>query len=104
MEDRMFDVAAAIKDNILNYRLVADYFQRPAATERLVRRINEYNKAFTESSACKVNNEYFPQWMALAMQCFWILFGGAMLFEGHVGLGGFLTTLAIFRNSGSELS
>ena len=56
MEDRMFDVAAAVKDNILNYRLVADYFQRPAATERLVRRINEYNKAFTESSACKVNN------------------------------------------------
>ena len=51
-----------------------------------------------------MNNEYFPQWMALAMQCFWILFGGAMLFEGHVGLGGFLTTLAIFRNSGSELS
>merc|ERR1719331_3473463 len=41
LADSMFDVAASAKDTITNYRLIADYFQRPAATERFLRRIRE---------------------------------------------------------------
>jgi ABC-type multidrug transport system fused ATPase/permease subunit len=102
LEDTMFDVAASVRDTITNYRLVADYFQRPAAVERFRQRIHKYNGADTHSKACNANNEYFPQWMALITQCFWIVLGGFMMLEGFLGLPSFLVTLTIFRTTGAE--
>ena len=100
--DSMFDVAASAKDTITNYRLIADYFQRPAATERFLRRIRAYNEAAGASAACNTNNEYFPQWIAIATQCFWIIIGGLLMLERVLGLSSFLTTLAVFRTTGAE--
>merc|ERR1719506_1756059 len=86
-KDRMADVAASVRDTINNYRLVADYFQRPAAVERFLRRIKAYNGAAAASSACNTNNRYFPQWVAVTIQSFWILIGGLMISEGLIRLG-----------------
>ena len=95
----LFEVAESVRDTITNYRLIADYYQRPAAVERFLRRIGAFNKAFSDSSACKVNNEYFPQWVSLGTQCIWIVVGGVML---PIDLPTFLTNLAIYRTIGSE--
>ena len=41
--DCMFDVAEGAHNAITNYRLIADYFQRPAEVERFLRRVRAYN-------------------------------------------------------------
>jgi ABC-type lipoprotein export system ATPase subunit len=86
----------------MNYRLIADYYQRPAEVERFLRRVKAYNNATSNSAACNVNNEYFALWVSMAAQCLWIIVGGIMMLEGLLGLSGFLTNLAIYRTIGGE--
>ena len=100
--DCMFEVAEGAHNAIANFRLIADYAQRPAEVERFLRRVRAYNDATVNSSVCNVNNEYFSQWVAMAAQCAWIFFGGDMLLDGSLSLSLFLTNLAVYKTVGGE--
>ena len=53
--DCMFDVAGSALSTITNYRLIADYYQRPAEVERFLRRVRAYNTATMDGEHNKTN-------------------------------------------------
>eukprot|EP00930_Biecheleria_cincta_P056508 TRINITY_DN42613_c0_g1_i1.p1 TRINITY_DN42613_c0_g1~~TRINITY_DN42613_c0_g1_i1.p1 ORF type:complete len:897 (-),score=118.37 TRINITY_DN42613_c0_g1_i1:38-2728(-) len=87
-----------------NYRLIADYNQRPRFVDWFERVIGEYNVAAVQAALVNKNNEYFAPWVSLTIVCVYTFVGGKQVVAAEVsrrlGLGMFLTNVSIFTGIG----
>lgn len=84
-----------------NYRLIADYNQRPFFVEWFEKVIKEFNGAATQASLVNKNNEYFAPWVSLTIVCVYTFIGGKQVVSDDLSLGMFLTNISVFTGIGN---
>jgi len=100
-----------VNRTVKNYRLIADYSQRPAFVSWFGSVVADYNSSAVVCSQVMKNNEYFSPWVTLLFVSGWIILGGFQVMDGFeqsedsdaapLSLGLFLTNLNIFAAVGS---
>merc|ERR1712196_14141 len=92
--------ANSVQEIVSNYRLVADYNQRPRFLERCDVFINRYGFARRTCRQLMLNSGYFAQWLTTLWIATYIFIGGSMVLGKEMTLGMFLTNIRIFKELG----
>jgi len=104
--EELVELAADAVDVGQNYRLIADYRQRPQAVLRFSQEISEYNATHAQSARIKINNEYAAPWTSNVVCGAWMIIGGMQVLaakeEDRLPIGTFLLTLNVIRSMGKE--
>lgn len=87
-----------------NFRMIADYAMRPNAVDDFSKYIGLFNAKNSEANAVKTNNAYLAPWLSTLCVGLWFIIGGKRVVDGDETLGGFLTTLGIFKEVGASWS
>jgi len=77
-ENEMVDIVDSV---VMNYRLIADYSNRPEVTEAFEKSVASFNKASINTGVRLTNDRYFGQWMALLCTVAWTVIGGFMIID-----------------------
>jgi len=102
VNEALRDLCEDTQDTIQNYRLIADYFQRPKAVKSCKEKVAHFNKTSVNSSAINVNNTFAAKWLATALVGVWTLYGGNQVLRGKLSIGAFVTTTSVFKALGNE--
>jgi ABC-type multidrug transport system fused ATPase/permease subunit len=105
--DEQDNLVATVGRTVDNYRLVADFGQRPFFEERFQHRISEFNGAGKEAAQVLKNNGYFSPWVTILFTAYYIIVGGLEVVDGvnkpkseRLSLGMFLANLSIIATIG----
>eukprot|EP00930_Biecheleria_cincta_P030591 TRINITY_DN21191_c0_g3_i1.p1 TRINITY_DN21191_c0_g3~~TRINITY_DN21191_c0_g3_i1.p1 ORF type:complete len:900 (-),score=151.72 TRINITY_DN21191_c0_g3_i1:343-3042(-) len=91
--------------HVINHsRLICDYAKRTLSIKYLDQDIMKFNASDVERLQMQANNNYFPQWLGLAMTSLYTWFGGMAVLGGELGLGIFLADIAIFTKISNSWS
>eukprot|EP00930_Biecheleria_cincta_P059654 TRINITY_DN45368_c0_g1_i1.p1 TRINITY_DN45368_c0_g1~~TRINITY_DN45368_c0_g1_i1.p1 ORF type:complete len:885 (+),score=88.88 TRINITY_DN45368_c0_g1_i1:45-2699(+) len=105
-----YDIARSHKQDALvdrvtrtaaNYRLIADYTQRPYYVAWFERTIQEYNVAFVHAAQVKTNNQFCAPWVTLILVGVYTYIGGTAVIRNSQSLGMFITNLEVFKAIGA---
>jgi len=77
-EDEIVDI---VDSTVENYRLIADYRQRPPVIQAFESTVGSYNKARVASDIVMSNNIYFADWLTLLSTVVWTVYGGFRLID-----------------------
>jgi len=92
--------AHSVQEIVANYRLIADYNQRPKFLERADVFIRGYSEARRNTRQVLLNSSYFAQWLTTLWIASYLFIGGTMVLEREQSLGMFLTNIRIFKEIG----
>jgi len=85
------------------YRLIADFSQRPWATDRFAERVHGLTRVKIPLYLTCLNSTYFPKWLStIFIGCFIILAAPRVL-EERMSLGTYLALITTFNELGAEL-
>lgn len=83
-----------------NYRLIADYFQRPLVQERMVSRVNDLNKAKKPVEIDAATKEAFSVGLSSLCVGAYLAWGATEVVNGHLQVGTFVATINVFKEVG----
>jgi len=96
------ELVATVDRTILNYRLIADYGQRPLFETRFAKAIGKYNTDLVAANKVLLNNQYFSPWISILFVAAYTFYGGLQVIDGALTLGMFLANLKIIQTMGSS--
>mmetsp|Transcript_44846 Transcript_44846/g.100767 ORF Transcript_44846/g.100767 Transcript_44846/m.100767 type:complete len:892 (-) Transcript_44846:111-2786(-) len=100
VHDSEASLAAHVHETVVNYRLIADYNQRPIFVEKYNQLVQENNEV-TATTACVLTNNHFAvQWLATLGVAGFTFYGGLLVISGSMTLGIFLANIRILTTVG----
>mmetsp|Transcript_72169 Transcript_72169/g.168920 ORF Transcript_72169/g.168920 Transcript_72169/m.168920 type:complete len:800 (+) Transcript_72169:45-2444(+) len=86
------------------YRLVADYFQRPAMNEAFQESSSILRQKLNRKHLADVNDDMFPKWLGPFFTGLYIAVDANRVFNGDITLGTFLATISILGSISDQFS
>jgi len=97
-------ILAYVGDMATNYRLIANYQQRPKINEMFAAKVNAWQSAVFAPHAVRINNEYFTQWLGPIFVGIYIITQARNVLTGALGHGTFVATLSVFGEISGDFS
>lgn len=98
------EIALQAERTVVNYRLIADFHQRPFFEEKFDKVVKLYNAARVEANQVKLNNSYFASWLTMICVTVYTIHGGLQVIHepDTLSLGLFLANLRILKSIGQS--
>lgn len=82
-----------VRDACENYRLFANYFQRPLVNANFSKSLNHYREAELPRDVVALNSMYFTSWLGPLLVAVYIVLCTPSIISGAMGVGVFLATI-----------
>lgn len=104
LNERNVKITAVVNEVCSNYRLIADYAQRPHVCELFTKSVQALNAAGMPLNVMQKNSAYFPSWLATLFTCAFMIYSSQTVLDGDMSLGNFLATVKIYAEIGGGVS
>jgi len=95
---------AYVGDAASNYRLIANYQQRPKINEDFAKKADALKAAALSPLLVRMNNDYFTQLLGPLFVGIYIITQAHAVLTGDLGRGTFVATLSVFSEISSDFS
>mmetsp|Transcript_83221 Transcript_83221/g.178409 ORF Transcript_83221/g.178409 Transcript_83221/m.178409 type:complete len:576 (-) Transcript_83221:100-1827(-) len=93
-----------VSDACQKYRLIANYFQRPAINELFYTRVERLRISQISEKLCNVHSDYFFKWLGPGFVGMYLFLEGPAVISGNLQLGNFLASISIFKEISSDFA
>jgi len=100
------NIVTQLERTITNFRLIADFGQRPEFEKRFTDEVKDYNGAFAASGRVLLNNQRMAPWITIIFAALYTVYGGLQVIDVQhpqkLSLGMFLANLSIIKTIGKS--
>jgi len=93
-----------VDDLSQNYRLIANYHQRPHINEMFAHKSGVWRAAVLAPLTVAFNNHFFTQWLGSIFVGFYIMIHAGAVIQGDMRTGTFIAILSVFNELSSDFS
>jgi len=87
-----------------NYRLIANYFQRPHMNDTFDQKASTLRHAMMSPETVRINNDYFTKWLGPVFIGIYVMTHTRSVLSGMIGSGTFVATLNVFNEISTDFS
>merc|ERR1712178_172611 len=97
-------VLAFVADLAKNYRLIANYHNRPKINDMFAHKAHIWRASLLNPYSVRVNNHFFTQWLGPVFIGVYIISHAPYILSGELGHGTFVAMLSVFSEISEDFS